>query len=200
MKPEMVTLKVGEATIKMPAATVAGLVLASVVSHIAPSAQVAANGVASDIPETGSYWPEQGGLNGGFVPPRGDVPAHYLIFAKDDVGDHEYGRRGEESKATSKTDGMSNSTILLSEGGHPAAIAASGYSADGHNDFYLPAAAELYQGWVNCPQIFAQDCYYWSSSQRSANDAFLLFFADGYQDVTVKTNELRVRPVRRFFI
>ncbi|KPA87331.1 hypothetical protein PF66_06241 [Pseudomonas asplenii] len=200
MKPEMVTLKVGEATIKMPASTVAGLVLASVVSHIAPSAQVAANGFASDIPETGSYWPEQGGLNGGFVPARGDVPAHYLIFAKDDVGDHEYGRRGEESKATSKTDGMSNSAFLLSEGGHPAASAASGYGAGGHNDFYLPAAAELYQGWVNCPQIFAQDCYYWSSSQRSAYLAFLLGFGGGSQGISGKYLEFRVRPVRRFFI
>ncbi|BBP76475.1 hypothetical protein PHLH7_25790 [Pseudomonas sp. Ost2] len=200
MKPEVVTLKVGEATIKMPASTVAGLVLASVVSHIAPSAQVAANGIASYIPEAGSYWPGQGGINGGLVPARADVPAHYLIFANEDVGEHEYGRRGEESKATSKADGMSNSTILLSEGGHPAASAASGYSADGHNDFYLPAATELYQGWVNCPQIFAQDCYYWSSSQRSADSAFNMHFGGGLQGSYAKYHELRARPVRRFFI
>lgn len=38
--------------------------------------------------------------------------------------------------------------------------------------------------------------WYWSSSQRSANDAFFMYFVDGYQDFTVKSYELRVRPVR----
>jgi hypothetical protein len=74
------------------------------------------------------------------------------------------------------------------------------YTAEGHTDFYLPACAELYHCWVSVPELFAKDCYYWSSSQRSANNAFTMVFADGYQDIYGKTSELRVRPVRRFFI
>lgn len=45
------------------------------------------------------------------------------------------------------------------------------------------------------PEAF-RDTWYWSSSQRSANYAFDMFFDDGYQDNDDKILELRVRPVR----
>uniref|UniRef100_UPI003144FC1B hypothetical protein n=1 Tax=Pseudomonas sp. FSL W7-0098 TaxID=2496120 RepID=UPI003144FC1B len=70
----------------------------------------------------------------------------------------------------------------------------------GHHDFYLPAAAELYHCWLNVPELFAKDAWYWSSSQRSAYGAFSMYFVDGGQDSGVKDYELRVRPVRRLFI
>lgn len=41
-----------------------------------------------------------------------------------------------------------------------------------------------------------RDTWYWSSSQRSANDAFDLNFGAGYQGYDGKYYELRVRPVR----
>ena len=41
-----------------------------------------------------------------------------------------------------------------------------------------------------------RDTWYWSSSQRSAYGAFHMDFADGYQFIGVKGDELRVRPVR----
>ncbi|MCS5516527.1 DUF1566 domain-containing protein [Pseudomonas qingdaonensis] len=40
------------------------------------------------------------------------------------------------------------------------------------------------------------DTWYWSSSQRSANDAFAMYFDDGCQYCYGKHYELRVRPVR----
>jgi hypothetical protein len=45
-----------------------------------------------------------------------------------------------------------------------------------------------------------RDTWYWSSSQRSAYDAFGMHFDDGTQNSLAKDGELRVRPVRRFFI
>lgn len=45
-----------------------------------------------------------------------------------------------------------------------------------------------------------RDTWYWSSSQRSANYAFTIYFGDGTQGSLVKGNELRVRPVRSEFI
>jgi hypothetical protein len=152
------------------------------------------------IPAIGEYWPGQGGHNAGLVPERDGVPAHYLIVAAKDIGSHAWGRRGEESGATSKWDGLANTQALMAEGGHPAAEAASKHSADGHSDFYLPAAAELYHCWVHAQALFATDCWYWSSSQRSALYAFIMGFGVGTQGNVVKTNELRVRPVRRLFI
>jgi hypothetical protein len=41
-----------------------------------------------------------------------------------------------------------------------------------------------------------RDTWYWSSSQRSANYAFFMYFDDGGQFYYGKLNELRVRPVR----
>jgi hypothetical protein len=200
MKPEMITLKHGDATIKMPASSLAKLALASTFALVFPPAANVQPIAPTNIPALGAEWPGQGGFNGGLVAARGDIPAHYLIIAKGDIGDHEWGGRGKESGAISKTDGLANSEALQSEGGHPAIETVAAYTAEGHTDFYLPACAELYHCWVSVPELFAKDCYYWSSSQRSANNAFTMVFADGYQDIYGKTSELRVRPVRRFFI
>ena len=41
-----------------------------------------------------------------------------------------------------------------------------------------------------------RDTWYWSSSQRSANDAFYMYFDAGIQTSLGETSELRVRPVR----
>jgi hypothetical protein len=203
MKPEMITLKVGEATIKLPASTIAGLALASVIAQISPQPAQPAMNAAFAAPAVGEIWPGQGGINGGFVAERGSVPAHYLIFATKDVGCHEWGGRGIEVEGLSKTDGLANTEILIgneSEAKYPAANACAEYQADDHHDFYLPAAAELYLGWLNCPEVFAKDAYYWSSSQRSAYFAFYVYFGDGIQLITGKGLELRVRPVRSVLI
>ena len=199
MKQDKITLTVGDATIKLPAATVAQLALASVLSQIAPVQQPARIlPEPLNIPAIGQPWPGHGGINGGFVPAIGHVPAHYLIFAHEDVGEHEWGGRNKESKATSRHDGKANTDILIEEGGHPAAEAARAHQADGHTDFDLPAAAQLYQAWVHG---LITEGYYWSSTQRSADFAFLMDFGGGSQNLTGgKSLELRVRPVRRFFI
>ncbi|UVL22423.1 DUF1566 domain-containing protein [Pseudomonas donghuensis] len=200
MKSETIKLQIGDATIKLPASTVVQLALASIIGQIAP-VQIPAPSLPAGVPEVGQPWPGQGGINGGLVAARGDVPEHYLIIAAKDIGDHAWGGYREESKTTSKTDGKANTERLCNEETeHPAANACAEHQADGHHDFYLPAAAELYHCWVNCPEVFTQDRYYWSSSQRSAYDAFLMDFADGNQYDDGKANELRVRPVRRLFI
>lgn len=41
-----------------------------------------------------------------------------------------------------------------------------------------------------------RDTWYWSSSQRSADNAFYMFFDDGDQYNYAKSSEVRVRPVR----
>jgi len=191
---ELTTYTRGDLTISSPDE---GVVLKLETLAIAAAPAIAASG----IPAIGQYWPGEGGINMGLVAARGDVPAHYLIAASQDIGDHAWGGYRAELKGTSKTDGLLNTRLLCDdEVQHPAANACAEYQADGHHDFYLPAASELYQGWLNCPEVFAQDCYYWSSSQRSANYAFNMTFDVGYRHFYGKTNELRVRPVRRVLI
>ena len=149
-------------------------------------------------PAIGEIWPAQGGIYGGIRQyPEGLC---HIIFAAEDVpGRHAYGDYGVKVEAVSRTDGRANTEVLVGrEGKHPAAIAAAGYTADGHADFYLPSIGELHHGWQFLPESFATDWYYWSSSQFSANNAYYVGFEGGWLNYDVKYNERLVRPVRRF--
>ena len=197
MKPEMITLKHGDASIKMPASSLAKLAMASVFAQVLPPAANVQPVASTEAPAVGEYWTGQGGINAGYVAARGNVPAHYLIFGDKDLGEFKWGRYQEESAATSKWDGKANTDALIAAGGHPAAEAARAHTADGHSDFDLPAATQLHQAWAH--DLIAKGAY-WSSSQRSANSAFTMGFGGGHQYYFGKGDELRVRPVRRFFI
>ena len=197
MKTEMITLKHGDASIKMPASSLAKLAMASVFAQVLPPAANVQPVAHCATPEIGEPWPGQGGINGGFVAARGDVPAHYLILGDKDLGEFKWGRYQEESAATSKWDGKANTDALIAAGGHPAAEAARAHTADGHSDFDLPAATQLHQAWAH--DLVTKGAY-WSSSQRSADYAFFVSFDGGSQSYSVKSYELRVRPVRRVFI
>ena len=149
-------------------------------------------------PAIGQIWPGQGGIYGGLRQyPEGLC---HIIFAAEDVpGRHAYGDYGNSVEATSRTDGRANTQVLLArDGKHPAAIAAAGYSADGHSDFYLASIGELHHGWQFLPESFATDWYYGSSTQFSANYAYYLDFEDGWLYCNRKDYERLVRPVRRF--
>ena len=149
-------------------------------------------------PEVNRVWPGQGGIYMGLIQyPEG--LCHVIAADKDLPVFYAFGGYGESVEATSRTDGRANTQILLArDGKHPAAIAAAAYTADGHSDFALPSIGELHRFWQVAPESFSTDWYYWSSSQRSAYSAFDLHFGVGYQGSSVKGNELRVRPVRRF--
>lgn len=197
MKRDMVKMEHHGLQFKMARPKLAEIAIAYAIAQGLPPAANVEPVAPSAIPALGEYWPGQGGINGGFVAERGDVPAHYLIFAASDVGEHAWGRYREESEATSKWDGKANTDALIAAGGHPAAEACRAYTVDGHSDFDLPAAAQLYQAWVH---DLITEGYYWSSSQRSANLAFGMGFGVGLQLSVGKDDGLRVRPVRRFFI
>ena len=151
---------------------------------------------ANDIPAIGAYWPGQGGIYGGILQyPDG---LHHTIYGDKDLGDFAWGERGTETGATQRVSGVLNTTTLRdTDGAFPAAEAASEYTADGHHDFYLPSIGELNHAWQNIPNTFDKSTWYWSSTQRSANNAFNMGFGDGSQGNDLKDYEPRVRPVRR---
>ncbi len=62
-----------------------------------------------------------------------------------------------------------------------------------------PAQTAIVAFREDSPEAF-QARWYWSSSQRSADTAFVLHFDDGHQFGSGKGGELRVRPVRRSLI
>lgn len=150
-------------------------------------------------PAIGEIWPGQGGIYGGLRQyPEGLC---HIIFAAEDVpGRHAYGDYGTEVEgADSRTDGRANTAVLLArEGKHQAAIAAAGYTADGHNDFYLLSIGELHHAWQYLPESFDASWYYGSSTQFSADYAYGLDFEYGWLNAYDKDLERLVRPVRRF--
>ncbi|MBC2655526.1 DUF1566 domain-containing protein [Pseudomonas sp. MSSRFD41] len=150
-------------------------------------------------PAIGEIWPGQGGIYGGLRQyPEGLC---HVIYAAEDVnGRHAWGSYGDKIEGTgSRTDGRANTSALIAlSGKHPAAIAATSHTADGHADFYLPSVGELHHAWQYLPESFATDWYYWSSSQYSANLAYIMDFVDGWLNLYAKYRERLVRPVRRF--
>lgn len=203
MKPEMITLKVGDGTLKLPAATVAQFALAAFLGQVVPQ-QPAPSLPVGAVPPLGAIWPEQGGVNGGLMRGLDGARDYYLIVPTGDDAEFEelkYGPRDLEVKgADSPWDGLANTKALLASGkSHPAAEACAGFTCDGHNDFYLPARRELQTAEAVCPEVFGKG-WHWSSTQRSAYYAFVMLFAVGTQNYDVKSNGLRVRPVRRVFI
>lgn len=146
-------------------------------------------------PAIGRIWPGQGGIYAGIVQARNGNDAYHLVIGED-LGRFEWGPYGDDSPAKSLIDGLANTVALIESGGdYPAVKAAAAYIADEHADFYLPAAAELYEAWLNLgDQPWG---WLWSSSQRSAYYAYLMNFGDGHQLDSAKNGSARVRPVRR---
>lgn len=153
-----------------------------------------------EVPALGSYWPGQGGYNAGLVRGENGEPDYYLIVpVLSEQLRAEWGGRGEECEgANSASDGATNTQALLADSSeHPAAKLASEFTADGHSDFYLPARRELQVAEANVPELF-EKAYHWSSTQRSADSAYLVGFEHGWLYNGVKDSEFLVRPVRRF--
>ncbi|HDS0930582.1 TPA: DUF1566 domain-containing protein [Pseudomonas putida] len=154
----------------------------------------------SGVPYLGSYWPEQGGYNAGLVRGEDGAPDYYLIVPLlNEQLRATWGGSGEEVEgATSASDGLANTRALLADSNeHPAAKLASEFIADGHADFYLPARRELQLAEANVPELF-EKTYHWSSSQRSADNAYSMDFEAGWLFLNRKLNEFLIRPVRRF--
>ena len=169
-----------------------GAILNAVKEPVAAQAEVS----RLTPPAIGKYWPGQGGFYGGLrLYPEGMC---HVIFADADAGKHAFGDYGTEVEGTNQIDGRANTALLIAqEGKHPAAIAATDYTAGGHSDFYLPAISELYHGYTYLPQAFKK-AWYVSSSQYSAYGAYNVDIEDGWLTSYDKDRERLVRPVRRF--
>lgn len=159
--------------------------------------------VSGSVPPLGAYWPGEGGHNGGLIRGENGQPDYYLIVAagpaaefRTEWGGYEHSTEG----ADSASDGQANTKALLADSvEHPAAKLASEFSADGHTDFYLAARRELQVAEANVPELFSKG-YHWSSTQSSADLAFIMDFELGWQHDHGKDGERLARPVRRKFI
>jgi hypothetical protein len=84
-----------------------------------------------------------------------------------------------------------------------AALLASTYTLNGHSDWYLPSNDELnllYSFHAVYPVVggFVDIDEYWSSSEKTSNNAWHQSFGNGLQHYTAKFNTNPVRAVRAF--
>lgn len=149
-------------------------------------------------PAYGERWAGQGGLYVGSWPAMLGLPARHLIAGESEIEDTTYGGRGhDEPGAASRVDGPANTAALLASGHeHPAAQWAAAYTSDGHTDFHLPAQSDLFLAWLCAPHIFNKEGWYLSSSQTSADYAFVQYFAYGHSYWDGKGHKFRARAFR----
>lgn len=157
----------------------------------------------------GAMWPEHGGIYAGVM--RSEWGHHYhLIISPIDteLSNTEWGEDDKMiSGAINDRDGLSNSLAIRDyaksiEKRFPAACLALSLTCNGFNDWYLPARHELRLAYLNAPEIFKLDGWYWSSTQYAgyASDAWGQDFDLGNQGSYGKSHKGRVRAVRRVSI
>ena len=98
--------------------------------------------------------------------------------------------------AKSKSDGPAN-TSAMADAGLGLAKRILALNLHGHQDWYLPAMAELQALHANCPELFNTEGWYWSSTQHSRGNAWVQGFEYGLSITIDKLDEFRARPVRR---
>ncbi len=79
-----------------------------------------------------------------------------------------------------------------------AAKACADYSSGGKDDWFLPSKDELNELYKQKNTVGVASNVYWSSSEGSADDAWVQYFSSGGQDDDYKGNGRRVRAVRAF--
>ena len=149
-------------------------------------------------PIVGQYWQGHGGIYAGLI--REGNQQFHLIMATGDqtTAKFAWGDYGTEIEGDfSFINGQHNTQLILTaEPENAAAKFVSSISIDGHADYYWPAQKELNLLYINLQDECGTD-WHWSSTQYSANRAWVQDFEDGYQRFHLKDRELAVRAVRR---
>lgn len=152
-------------------------------------------------PRIGRPWPGQGGIYAGIIAGRDGAPDYHLIAApaEHDLVDVAWGAYGKKIKgAGSYHDGRANTAAMVAAG-LELAQRITAIEVDGHADFYLPSQAEIHLMAANLKEQM-EPTWFWTSTQFSANYAWLQDFHDGIQFNGSKDYEGRARAVRRLVL
>ena len=153
-------------------------------------------------PSVGEYWEGQGGIYAGIMPDYEGTSPYHLVLSMDEAVDVKWGPHGApDDAARSQSDGYANTDALTRCGHvHPAARWAAQYEKDGHGDFYLPALRELDMAAAALPERFSRTQWYWSSTERTADEAQGANLNGIALGALFKSFAGRVRAVRRIFV
>lgn len=108
---------------------------------------------------------------------------------------------GSVSTGTGIGTGAANTAAIVSQSGTAdrAATLASSYRGGGLSDWFLPSSDEAYQLYVRRGLgLNLAAGGYWSSSQRDARSAWVVFMSNGSVTYNAKSLNFAVRPIRAF--
>lgn len=194
---QMINVSDGTTTLSTPNPELALQVLTGMVAAAKPVATLIG------VPGVGEIWPGEGGVNGGLFP--GEGKPYYLIVptGADAEGEFEWGGYGNEiNGAKSAWDGRANTDDLIgADNSYPAAQFCAAFEREGHKDFHLMSRREasFLEITLGYKDVFSKR-HHWTSSQFSADNAYLLDFEGGWLGDYGKGYERVARPVRRRFI
>lgn len=126
-----------------------------------------------------------------------------FIHPDDNSASISYGPTSIVTNATSHTDGETNTTQIVQalgdhNNGNYAARKCDDLESLGFSDWYLPSKDELNAIYINKDQIGGfSTAAYWSSTEANAVNGYNQYFNTGYAGTSVKTNNFRLRCVRR---
>ncbi|CCH04718.1 hypothetical protein NH44784_007361 [Achromobacter xylosoxidans NH44784-1996] len=126
---------------------------------------------ATTAPAIGQEWPEQGGI---YIGSRLiDGATHHVIIP----GGKEFDLVDVEFK---------DLTSALAERGE----------VNGHADWRAPGQEDMMLAYINVPDLFEKDDWYWTNKPCGSYDAWAVDFELGTVYCWSRSGEVRVRPVR----
>jgi hypothetical protein len=128
---------------------------------------------ATTAPAIGQEWPEQGGIYIGSRLIDGAV--HHVIIP----GGKEFDLDGVE---------FNDMVSAVTDRGE----------VNGHADWRAPDQEDMMLAYINAPDLFEKNDWYWTNKPYGSNYAWAVDFEGGSVDVWHRYGEFRVRPVRRF--
>ncbi|MGV2896722.1 DUF1566 domain-containing protein [Achromobacter sp. AGC78] len=126
---------------------------------------------ATTAPAIGQEWPEQGGV---FIGSRLiDGVAHHIVIPG----------------------GMEFDLVDVDFDKQASAIAERG-EMNGHSDWRAPDQEDMMLAFINVPELFDKDDWYWTAKPYGSYRAWAVDFENGYVYRWGRSGEFRVRPVR----
>lgn len=126
---------------------------------------------ATTAPAIGQEWPEQGGI---YIGSRLiDGATHHMIIP----GGKEFDLVDVEFKDLASA---------MAERGE----------VNGHADWRAPDQEDMMLAYINAPDLFEKDDWYWTNKPCGSSSAWAVNFEDGGVGLWFRCTEFRVRPVR----
>lgn len=160
------------------------------------------HGLPLPLPKIGKFWDGQGGIYAGALRNPDNNEVRHIIMHPAAIEKSEWGSYGKKIEgANSYWDSEANTQAMRNSGeNHPVIGTLDKLEKlDGHNDYQLASQAALNLLTCNLRDMLDPE-WHWSSTQYSADNAWVQNCGDGTQDINYKDSKLAARAVRSILV